>query len=206
MENHIGLFSGSFNPPHAGHLSLMMSAYARQRYDVIWMLPVPKSPQKKSIPQASFEQKIEMCRLLTTRESSLVKVREDFADMKPTYKSFAMSWLRFTQQLAQDYPSTKFSIISGQDQSLIGKVAANLIAIRKITSNSANIDSIAAINLILNQILSTPGANPSKMYSDCRSKVSSKSIRRSLRGNEQSNSSGLTPEVHQYILRTGLYK
>ncbi len=42
----IGLFGGSFNPPHAGHRHLAMTALTRLALDRIWLLVTPGNPLK----------------------------------------------------------------------------------------------------------------------------------------------------------------
>jgi len=43
----IGLYGGSFNPPHAGHLHVGLLALKRLRLDRIWWLVTPGNPLKE---------------------------------------------------------------------------------------------------------------------------------------------------------------
>jgi len=44
----IGLFGGSFNPVHAGHVAVMTTALARLALDRLWVLVTPGNPLKDS--------------------------------------------------------------------------------------------------------------------------------------------------------------
>ena len=44
----IGLFGGSFNPPHAGHRHAALTAMRRLRLDRVWWLVTPGNPLKQS--------------------------------------------------------------------------------------------------------------------------------------------------------------
>ena len=46
----IGLFGGSFNPPHAGHLHVSLEALKRCRLDQVWWLVSPGNPLKSDAP------------------------------------------------------------------------------------------------------------------------------------------------------------
>lgn len=48
----IGLFGGSFDPPHAGHLTLSVMAIRRLRLDAVWWLVTPGNPLKDHAPGA----------------------------------------------------------------------------------------------------------------------------------------------------------
>ena len=43
----IGLYGGSFNPPHAGHLHVGLLALKRLRLDRVWWLVTPGNPLKE---------------------------------------------------------------------------------------------------------------------------------------------------------------
>lgn len=44
----IGLFGGTFNPPHAGHLLVSRIAFARLKLDRIWWIVTPGNPLKEN--------------------------------------------------------------------------------------------------------------------------------------------------------------
>ena len=53
----IGLFGGSFNPPHRGHLAVSMSALRRLKLDWIWWLVSPRNPLKDPSEISDFAER-----------------------------------------------------------------------------------------------------------------------------------------------------
>lgn len=60
----IGLFGGSFNPPHDGHVHASLLALKRARLDRVWWMVTPGNPLKDSGELESLENRIERCRAL----------------------------------------------------------------------------------------------------------------------------------------------
>ncbi len=58
----IGLFGGSFNPPHEGHLNLCDLALKRLELDQIWWLVTPGNPLKDISALAPLEERIMHCK------------------------------------------------------------------------------------------------------------------------------------------------
>lgn len=63
MAKKIGLFGGSFDPPHLGHLHLAMVAKETKGLDEVWWLPAARSPHKELEP-ASAEHRVKMLELI----------------------------------------------------------------------------------------------------------------------------------------------
>lgn len=55
----IGVFGGSFNPPHAGHRQLLVERLSR--YDTLLVVPAADPPHKRGL--AGFDHRVEMCHL-----------------------------------------------------------------------------------------------------------------------------------------------
>lgn len=64
----IGLFGGSFDPIHLGHVQLARSCQHQARLDEVWFLPTAKQPFKHQGPIASDEQRLAMLSLATASE------------------------------------------------------------------------------------------------------------------------------------------
>ncbi len=47
----VGLFGGSFDPPHMGHVAISKSAQRQLRLDCVWWLVSPQNPLKKHAPK-----------------------------------------------------------------------------------------------------------------------------------------------------------
>ena len=58
----IGLFGGSFNPPHEGHLNLCELALKKLKLDQIWWMVTPGNPLKDTTDLPDLETRITLCR------------------------------------------------------------------------------------------------------------------------------------------------
>ncbi len=63
----IGLFGGSFNPPHAGHLHVAREALRRLRLDEVWWLPARHNPLKPVDIYADHAERLAQTRRLARR-------------------------------------------------------------------------------------------------------------------------------------------
>ncbi len=59
----IGLFGGSFDPIHYGHLILAERCREQAQLDEIWLTPASTNPHKQDGPRATDKQRLEMIRL-----------------------------------------------------------------------------------------------------------------------------------------------
>ena len=62
----IGLFGGSFNPPHLGHLRVAETATKKLQLDAIWWLVSPGNPLKSKTDLLPLSKRISSCVELTT--------------------------------------------------------------------------------------------------------------------------------------------
>lgn len=62
----VGLFGGSFNPPHEGHLHVSEQALQRLKLDQIWWLVTPGNPLKDTSGLAPLDHRIAACEALIT--------------------------------------------------------------------------------------------------------------------------------------------
>ena len=68
----VGLFGGSFNPPHAGHVLLAEIALRRLRLDQLWWIVTPGNPLKSHKELMPLKERIAACEKLA--EDPRVKV------------------------------------------------------------------------------------------------------------------------------------
>jgi nicotinate-nucleotide adenylyltransferase len=59
----IGIFGGSFDPVHYGHLILAEQCREQGRLDQVWFVPAPRPPQKQEDALTPFAQRVEMLAL-----------------------------------------------------------------------------------------------------------------------------------------------
>jgi nicotinate-nucleotide adenylyltransferase len=61
----IGLFGGSFNPPHAGHVLLAQIAFKRLELDQIWWIVTPGNPLKDHTELTPLQDRLAACEAIT---------------------------------------------------------------------------------------------------------------------------------------------
>ena len=63
MKNRIGVFGGSFNPFHKGHLNNVLHVAGKMQMDKILIVPAYQTPHKTFIEDPSPEQRLEIAKL-----------------------------------------------------------------------------------------------------------------------------------------------
>ncbi len=64
QDQRIGLYGGSFNPPHAGHLAVAKSAIRRLGLHKVWWLVSPQNPLKPRDGIADYQKRLDQTRRL----------------------------------------------------------------------------------------------------------------------------------------------
>lgn len=109
-KKHIGLFFGSFNPIHIGHLAILNYAAEFCDFDEVWMVVSPQNPLKDETTLASENDRIAMVKLALEPLNLPVKICDiEFRLAKPSYT------IRTLEALDAEYTDCKFSIIMGAD-------------------------------------------------------------------------------------------
>ena len=108
----IGLFFGSFNPVHNGHL--MVASYVANHSDMnqVWLVVSPQNPLK---PQGSLLNEYDRLHLtkLAIEDDTQLKVSDiEFSLPKPSYTIDTLTYLQ------EKYPQHEFSVIMGADSFL----------------------------------------------------------------------------------------
>lgn len=105
----VGLFGGTFNPVHQGHIGLAQWLLAQGLFNEIWLTLSPQNPLRESARGASDDDRRQM----------LVLACEGIAGLKPCFVEYDMPRPSYTidtlLRLSRDYPDTKFSLIIGSD-------------------------------------------------------------------------------------------
>lgn len=64
----IGIFGGTFDPVHRGHLAVARAALRRLKLDKLYFIPAGVPPHKQRHPLADFRHRFRMLKLATARE------------------------------------------------------------------------------------------------------------------------------------------
>ena len=59
----LGIFGGSFDPIHLGHIKIAAAAYSQFALDKVIFSPLNSTWDKKENPKASPENRVKMCRI-----------------------------------------------------------------------------------------------------------------------------------------------
>ena len=105
----IGLYFGTFNPIHIGHLIIANHMAEYSDLDQIWMVVTPHNPLKKKNTLLDDSHRLQMVHLAT----------EDFPKIKPSDIEFKLAQPNYTintlTHLQEKYPKYEFSLIMGED-------------------------------------------------------------------------------------------
>jgi nicotinate-nucleotide adenylyltransferase len=105
----IGLFGGTFDPVHLGHLILAEICREEARLDEVWFLLSYAPPHKTEQPITRFEQRAEMLALATVGQPTF-RVETIEADLPPpSYTAETLAVLR------AKHPDDEFHLIVGGD-------------------------------------------------------------------------------------------
>ncbi len=108
-KKHIGLFFGTFNPIHVGHLVIANYMAQRSEIDEVWFVVSPLNPLKT---KASILRGYHRMRLVNEAifENPLLLASEiEFNLPQPSYTIDTLTYL------AEKYPTNQFSVIMGED-------------------------------------------------------------------------------------------
>jgi nicotinate-nucleotide adenylyltransferase len=102
----VGLYGGSFDPPHAGHRHVALTAKKRLGLDAVWWLVAPQNPLKADAP-ATLETRIAAISGLIPEPGHVVSTIEDRLGTRYT--------IDIIRHLTTRYPQVRFVWIMGAD-------------------------------------------------------------------------------------------
>ena len=109
-HNNIGLFFGSFNPIHNGHIGLAKYFVENNIVDEVWLVVSPQSPFKQQLTQADAIDRIAMAKLATAKYPNIKVCDIELFLPTPSYT------INTLLALKEKYPEKAFSIVLGSDQ------------------------------------------------------------------------------------------
>jgi nicotinate-nucleotide adenylyltransferase len=105
----IGLYFGTFNPIHVGHLIIANYMADYTDLDEVWMVVSPQNPLKKKKSLLQDYHRLELVRLAIEDNERLKVTDVEFKLPKPSYTSHTLI------HLEEKYPQHEFSLIMGED-------------------------------------------------------------------------------------------
>jgi nicotinate-nucleotide adenylyltransferase len=109
VEKKIGLFFGTFNPVHIGHLILANHLQQYGELNEVWFVVTPHNPFKKKSSLLNNHHRYDM----------VWNLCEDYPHLRPSDIEFNLPQPNYTSytlvQLEEKYPDYKFSLIMGED-------------------------------------------------------------------------------------------
>ena len=105
----IGLYFGSFNPVHVGHLIIASHIAANTTLGQIWFVVSPQNPLKKAGSLLNENHRKHLIDIAIEGEKKLKTSNVEFKLPKPSYTVDTLAYL------TEKYPQHQFSIIMGSD-------------------------------------------------------------------------------------------
>lgn len=109
MGKRIGIFGGSFDPVHTGHVEAVASFLNSGLLDEVWVLLTPDPPHKRGKSQAPYNDRLAMLQLAFAEIDSVVVSTYEKELPAPSYT------LQTLTNLRNDYPGHTFFLCVGGD-------------------------------------------------------------------------------------------
>ncbi len=105
----IGLFFGSFNPVHVGHMIIANVMATHTDLDEVWMVVSPQNPLKPKKTLAKDYDRLHLVQLAIGESVNLRASDIEFGLPQPSYTIDTLTYLR------EKYPDHRFALIMGGD-------------------------------------------------------------------------------------------
>lgn len=202
----IGIYGGTFNPPHLGHVTAARAVFELLKLDLLLVVP-DRQPPHKTLPEGSPtpEQRLEMTRLAAEQLGLGEKVRVLDVELKREGRSYTSDTLA---QLKERYPEDELWLLMGTDMFL---TLQSWHAPEKILS-LAGVAAFGRTEADTEELFSVQRDYLYRTYPQARIftltipgvvDVSSTELRAMLAQGKGGHM--LPPAVYGYILREGLY-
>lgn len=105
----VGLFFGSFNPVHIGHMIIANYMASQTDLDRVWMVLTPQNPFKSQASLAKDYDRLHLLKLSIDNNPLLEASNIEFSLPKPSYTIDTLTYLK------EIHPNKEFALIMGGD-------------------------------------------------------------------------------------------
>lgn len=195
----IGIFGGTFDPVHHGHLRPIEAAAASLELDRVIYVPNNRSPFKEAVIPADSHHRVAMLALALAGKPSFSL---SLSELARGGRSYTVDTLR---ELSRLFPDDELTLLLGTD-ALAGfprwKAPEEIVKYARL---AAFVRDPMEPQAILGGPELVPFRNSILILDSVRVTISSSDLRRSLRRGE-SISGSLPVMVEEYIVKEGLYR
>lgn len=196
----IGLYFGTFNPIHVGHLIIANYMADYTELDEVWLVVSPQNPLKKRKTLLKDHHRLTLVRIAVEDNAKLLACNEEFNLPIPSYTINTLAHLK------EKFNKHKFHLIMGEDNlrsfhkwknqdEILNNhkiyVYPRVLTEQEMEENSNEYSSFNHINII-------------RCHAPIM-KISSSFIREAIQ-NKKDVRYLLTPDVHKYVEEMNFYK
>jgi nicotinate-nucleotide adenylyltransferase len=142
LKMKIGLYFGTYNPIHIGHLAIANYMVEYTDIDQLWFVVSPQNPHKQKTNLLDDYQRLEMVHRAVDNDDRLRASNIEFSLPKPSYTVDTLAYLK------DHYPDYHFVILMGSD---------NLESFHKWKNQETILENYGVI------VYPRPGFDPSKV-------------------------------------------
>lgn len=194
----IGLFGGSFNPIHSGHINLAVSVMEKLMLDKVIFIPSGLAPHKSSSEYADSADRLEMCRLATEEYESFEVSDYEINKSGKSYSVYTVEHFR------KIFPDDELFLMVGSDMLLTfdtwfryEDILKNAV-LAAVSRNGNDFDELYKMTEKLSDLGRIVVVNNDAIT------ISSSKIRKMIKNNEDI-SCYLNGKVVKYIILKNLY-
>ena len=104
-----GIYGGSFNPIHNGHIAIARKMIELAGLDEVWLMVSPQNPLKHSVDLLDEQLRLDMTRIALEPYPQLKACDYEFHLPRPSYMWHTL------QSLTHDYPKREFTLLIAAD-------------------------------------------------------------------------------------------
>ena len=109
INKKIGLFFGTFDPIHNGHVKVAKYIVDNYFSDEVWLVITPQNPEKKFIKISNFDHRYKMAQIATNKIDNVNPSKAEQDLPTPNYTIDTLN------HISEKYKNYEFSLIIGQD-------------------------------------------------------------------------------------------